>query len=612
MRESTEGESVPSAGLAHHDEGRICQANPNLLATSVLVDELLRNGVRDVCISPGSRSAPLTLAFARRSEMRKHVHVDERCAAFFALGLARASRRPVVLVCTSGSAAANYHPAIMEAFETGVPLIVLGADRPRRLVDSGANQTTVQDGLFGPHVLRSETFDLPRAEAPWLRWLRGRICRLVELAGGPRSGPVHVNLPFDEPLSAVVVPGSVPIGLQEDDPASLFGRADGAPFSRTLPGVMGPSPEQLDRLESAFERGPGLIVVGPMDAPSALARALVALADRLQAPVLADPLSGLRGCSGVVGAADAILRGPAARSLQPAWVLSFGRVPVSKALFRFLGELPAGAMFHVDHSGRHDDPEHGGPTFLRCDPEALAAALEQRGASVGSADAGGFRTRWMAAERAAADSLEASVEAGGFLEGQVVRTVLAALPDEGILWVASSMPVREVDTFQAAGSSSARVLASRGVSGIDGLVSSTFGAEAAGVGPTVGLLGDLATLHDVGGLAAVRRLGAGATLVVINNGGGGIFEHLPLAGTDAPVDAYFVAEHQQTFDGIAAAFGLGYARPTNAQDLQEALARAAEDSGAWLIEVPIDRAASLAWHRATWTAAADAASVAVS
>jgi 2-succinyl-5-enolpyruvyl-6-hydroxy-3-cyclohexene-1-carboxylate synthase len=586
---------MPEVGAA------VSTANRNLLAASVLVDELVRCGVVDVCVSPGSRSAPLTLAVARRADVRRHLHVDERCSAFFALGLARASGRPVALICTSGSAAANMHPAIMEAFETGVPLIVLGADRPRRLVDSGANQTTEQVGMFGPHVLRSEAFDLPRAEGPWLRWLRGRVSRIVELSTGPRPGPVHVNLPFEEPLSAAPVDGDVPSSLLREHADAVFGRADGGPYAPWLPPSGEPSETALEALRGAFGRGPGLIVVGPLDASPALADAILALGERLAAAVIADPLSGLRGRPGAIATADAVLRAPSAARLRPAWALCFGRVPVSKPLLRFLGGLPGGTAFTVDPSGRRDDPEHAGPTVVRADPLAL---VERLLAGALPEPDGALRDRWVEADRAASTALETAIADGGFLEGELVRRLLAALPAKGLLWAASSMPVREVEAF--GGAAIARVLASRGVSGIDGLVSTTYGADAGSDGPTVGLLGDLATLHDVGGLAAVRRLGARATLVVINNGGGAIFEHLPLAGTDAPVAELFVAEHAQTFDGVAAAFGLRYARPADGDAFSAALAAALADDDAHLIEVPIDRARSLRWHRAAWAAAASA------
>lgn len=582
------------------DDQPVSTANRNLLAASVLVDELIRCGLRDVCLSPGSRSAPLTIAFARRTEVQHHVHVDERSAAFFALGLARAGHRPVALVCTSGSAAANYHPAVMEAFETGVPLLVLGANRPPRLVDSGANQTSEQAGLFGPHVLRFQPIGLPRPEAPWLRWLRARVCRLCELASGPRPGPVHVDLAFDEPLSAVQLPGDVPEELGDQDPVAVFGRPDGAPFAPWEPGHPTLSAQAGARLRTAMGSVRGAVVVGPLDATPEEAEALVRLAADWAVPLLADPLSGLRGHGGTIGAYDAFLRSETlSDALRPDWVLSFGRVPTSKALVQWLGASEAD-RFVVDATGRRDDPDGSGPTFLRVDPLGLVAGLaapEPRG----DAWLGG----WRRADEAAAQSLEQSIAAAPeLLEGRVVTALVEALPQGASVLVASSMPVREVDTFLRAGRPDLRWIANRGVSGIDGLVSTTLGIAAAG-SPTFGLLGDLALLHDLGGLAAARRLGLRAVIVVINNGGGGIFSYLPVAQTDAPMEELFTTAHDLQFAAAATLFGLDYAAPRTEAALIEALRRPLD--GVRIVEVKVTRSSSLGWHREAWLAAAAAA-----
>lgn len=398
-----------------------------------------------------------------------------------------------------------------------------------------------------------------------------------------------MNLPFDEPLSAVEVPGDVAEALLAPDCVAVQGRPGGAPWSPATPGLRSLDGDALRALRAALSRGPGVLVVGPLDADAALAARLRALAEHLAAPLLADPLSGVRG-PGAIGTADAILRGAPA-ALRPAWALCFGRVPVSKPLFRFVGGLDA--VFQVDPHGRRDDPEHGGPTFLRSDPGALAGALLTTAPATDRA----FADRWRRADVAASAVLDARTSDGPFLEGPLIRRIADLLPADAVVQAASSMPVREFDAFDASGT---RVLASRGVSGIDGLVSTTYGVDAGHEGPTLGLLGDLATLHDVGGLAAVRRLGSDATLVVINNGGGAIFEHLPLAKTEAPVREYFVVEHQQSFGDLARAFGLVYAAPTTADEFAAALTSALNTPGAHLIEVAIDRDASLRWHRATW------------
>lgn len=577
--------------------------NRNLLAAGALLDELHRGGMLDVCVSPGSRSAPLTLA-ADRSPLRIHLHVDERCAAFYALGLAKATRRPVGLICSSGSAAANYHPAIMEACEAGVPLVVLGANRPPRLVDSGANQTSEQARLFGPHVLRFEAVEPPRVEGRWLRWLRGRAGRMLEIAlRGP--GPVHFDLAFEEPLSPAARPEDGIAQLAATDPVAVFGRPDGRPFTDVAGGEP-TAPGAAERLRVLAEGGRGVVVVGPLDADRRDAAGIAAIARALGAPLLADPLSGVRGAGGALGAYDLFLRSAAVREhLRPHWLLCIGRPPTSKTLLQWMATIPERVV--VDPGGRRDDPEARGGTWLRAPVRELARALAAGRAQEPPGDGGGvpWIELWRGLEGATRVAADRALDAApADFEGRMVRALAQTLPGKTVLWTASSMPVREIDAFWPAGVAGPRLLANRGVSGIDGLVSSALGAAAAGR-PTVAVLGDLATLHDVGGLAAVRRLGAAACFVVWNNGGGGIFEYLPLTETDAPVERLFVTPHAQRFDGLAAAFGLQY-RAVGGDGL------AAEVAGclggpATLIEVSIDRQRSREARLALRAAVAEAA-----
>jgi len=592
-----DGSSAPAGGADGTLRSvRALPPNPNLLAAGALIDELIRGGLRDVCVSPGSRSAPLTLACAARTELTLHVHIDERSAAFFALGRAKAARRPVALVCTSGSAAANYHPAMMEATEAGVPLVVLGADRPPRLVDSGANQTAQQVGLFGPHALVCQPVEPPRVEGRWLRWLRGRACRMLEIAT-TTPGPVHFNLAFEEPLSPAPAEGAAIAALAEADPVAVFGRPGGVPFA----GVVGTRGKAVD-FDGRLAGGRGLLVAGPLDATPAEAAAVQAFVAKSGVPLLADPLSGLRGVDGALGAYDLFLRSAAVgAALRPDWVIRLGREPTSKPLFQWLGSLDV-PQFVVDRTGRRDDPSHGGPTYVRATVEAALAGAEGLGGDAEWAQA------WRDGEAAARAEIEAAAGdwATGFA-GQGVVAVAESLGAGDQLWVASSMAVRDVDAFLPAGSA-VRVLGSRGVSGIDGTASSAFGAAAGGAW-TVALMGDLAALHDVGGLAAVPRLGAAATLVVVNDGGGGIFEFLPLAATDAPLEL-FTTPHELTFEAAAQQFGLGYSAPADDGELAAALAAARESGRAWLIELRVDaesgRRARLALRERAAAAAAAA------
>ncbi len=614
--------SETRTGRRARRDGFEATANRNALAAAAMMDELVRAGVRDVCVSPGSRNAPLVLAAEANADLGVHVHVDERCGSFYALGLARAARRPVALVCTSGSAAAHWHPAVIEAFETGVPLILLTADRPPELRDVGAPQTTQQHGLYGEHVLRFQAIGLPRPTADWMRWLRGRVCRLVEIAQGPPAGPVHVDVHFDEPLSAARIDGDVPDALVAGDPVAAFGRPDGRPFAPWAPAELRPSGAALEELaELARSRPRGAIVVGPLDANDEERAAIAFLARATGLPLLADPLSGLRrpAPEGVatIGSYDAFLRdGDVAAALRPEWILRLGRMPTSKALTQWMGRHRDARLVVVDQDGRREDPNHAGALFVRARTAAtcgvLGTAVRDAGATAdpGPADArAAWTARWRAADAAAAEALAAGCgdeSAPDHFEGGIVDLLAELLPADATILAASSMPVRELDAFLRPDGRPLRVLSNRGVNGIDGLVSTAFGVDAGADGPMVALLGDLATLHDVGGFAAVPRLGRGGTILVINNGGGGIFSYLPLARTGANVDDLFATQHDLGFRGAAQMFGLEYLAPATTAELRRHLEDTrAED--ARLIEIVVDRDASVAHHRVLWAAGAAAA-----
>lgn len=593
-------------------------ANRNVLAASVVADELVRCGIRDICMSPGARSAPLVFACEANERLNVHVHVDERCAGFYALGLARAARRPVALLCTSGSAAAHWHPAVIEAFEAGVPLVLLTADRPPELIDCGAPQTTAQHGMFGPHVRSFAAIGLPRPEAGWLRWLRGRICRMAEIAQGPAAGPVHIDLHFDEPLSPAHVEGDVPQDLADLDPVAVRGRPDGAPYAPWAPAELRPSGAALEEMETLLRTQPrGVVVVGPLDANSEELAAIAFLARAAGVPVLADPLSGLRRPAPdgveVIGAYDAFLRSElVAEGLRPDWILRLGRVPTSKHLVRWMGRHRDARQIVVDESGRREDPDHVGALFVRARTAATCGVL---GTVVRGTEPTAERVSWVARWRGIEDATAAAMSAGAatgpdHFEGALVERLGELLPADATLLAASSMPVRELDAFLAPAPRPLRLLANRGVNGIDGLVSTAFGIDAGTDGPMVALLGDLATLHDLGGLAAVARLGRTGTLIVVNNGGGGIFEYLPLADTDAPMDATFVSEHDLGFRHAAAMFGLEYLAPATSAELAEVLMDCSDDR-ARLVELVVDRQDSVAHHRAVWRAAAAAAEAAL-
>jgi 2-succinyl-5-enolpyruvyl-6-hydroxy-3-cyclohexene-1-carboxylate synthase len=576
----------------------VADANRRLALT--LVDELARCGLREACLAPGSRSAPLAVALAEHPAVRLHVHVDERSAGFFALGAAKAAGRPAAVLCTSGTAAANLHPAVVEADFGRAPLLVLTADRPPELRGTGANQAVDQVKLYGDGVRLFCEVGAPEAAAAGPedrgagRYWRSLASRAWAAATGPPAGPVHLNLAFAEPL----LPD--PLG---GEPAP--GRPDGAPWTRATRPSLRPGAEEVAALRDAVRAGPrGLLVVGWGASPRP--EALDAFAEAAEWPVLADPLSGARRGPAAVSTYDSLLRVEAfAAEHRPDLVVRIGAGPTSKALTGWLdGSVP---QIVVDPEGGWPDPGRTASQRLVTDPSALLELV----ATALSGGRGGpdptWMRRWRAAEgvaRRAIDELLDGIEEP--FEGRVARDLVAALPRGATLLVGSSMPVRDVDAF-AAPREGLRLLGNRGASGIDGLVATTLGAAAAAGGPTAALLGDLAFLHDAGSVLGAARRSPGAVLVVCDNDGGGIFSFLPQARLPAPYfEELFATPHGLDLAGLAAAAGIPARRVTKASELLPALDRALGGGRTELLLVASDRDANLARHREVIAAVASA------
>jgi len=574
-----------------------------------LVDELVRGGVAHACLAPGSRSAPLALALAEHPGMRVHVHLDERSAAFFALGAAKRSGRAVVVVCTSGTAAANFHPAVVEAHHARVPLLLLTADRPPELRDTGANQTVDQLRLYGSAVRWfcevGLAVDGPGAGRYW----RSLAARAVAAAAGPPAGPVHLNLAFAEPLVPRVLGG---------EPAP--GRPDGAAWtvSATSPGW--PAPAEVDALaERVRAARRGVLVVGwgaglRLEAADGFARAA-------GWPVLADPLSGHRRGPHAVAAYDTLLRVPGfAAAHRPDLVVRVGAGPTSKALATWLDASVPQVL--VDPDGAWPDPTRAAAARVVDDASALldavAAALGPGRVGRPGADPGGrageplpARPVWVDAW-AAADALARSVMDGlldGWeepFEGRVARDLVAGLPGGTTLVVGSSMPVRDLDAFAPARDGLSFV-ANRGASGIDGFVATALGVAAAGDGPVVALCGDLTFLHDASSVLGARRRAEPVVFVVCDNDGGGIFSFLPQAELpERYFEPLFGTPHGLDLGAVAAAGGLPFRRVTRAAGLVPAVADALAAGRTTVLLVPSDRAVNLARHRAVARAVAEA------
>ncbi len=566
------------------------QTNANTALASAFVEELARGGLRHAVISPGSRSTPLAVALWRQPEIEVSVIVDERSAAFFALGAAQATGMPVAMLCTSGTAAANYHPAVCEADESAVPLIALSADRPPELRGIGAGQTIDQVKLFGSSVRWFCEVGTHDAGDDGLLHYRSVACRALAAARGePRPGPVHLNLPWREPLAPIPVEGSV----TATDPLALEGRG-ARPLTAVTPIDMEPSQFLLDEVAGHIRDSDfGVIIAGRQLDPE-LREPLADLARTAGFPILAEPTSQLR-CgphdrSHVVSAYDHLLRDEGFRdTMTPDLILRFGQMPTSRPLRTWVAGSGADEIV-IDPSCGWNEPGRHAAALLRADPTELAAGWAARLGEDRPAPA-----RWLEADRAAREVLEA--ELAGIAEPTEPGLHLAlgrAHSDNDLVYTASSMPIRDQEAFLAPSSADALFLSNRGANGIDGLVSSGIGAAHASGRPTTILTGDLGLLHDVGGLATLRDTSTPVRIVVIDNDGGAIFGFLPqaealpgeefeaLLGTPRGVDAAKAAD----------LFDLPHRRLESLAELPDALT-----AGTGLIEVKTDRRSNVKAHR---------------
>jgi 2-succinyl-5-enolpyruvyl-6-hydroxy-3-cyclohexene-1-carboxylate synthase len=584
--------------------------NRTYLLPVLLADELARAGVRHACVSPGSRSAPLALALAGRPEIRLWSHVDERSGAFFALGLAKASHAPVALVCTSGTAAANFLPAVVEAWHARVPLVVLTADRPPELHDCGAGQTIDQLRLFGTHVRWFADTGTLEPTPDGLRRARTLACRAVAAAAGPPAGPVHLNVPLREPLAPEPVPGDLPADLDARAGEAGPGRED-APWTRVHAADEAPAAEAVAATVEVLARAERpLVVAGPLDDPDPrLAGGLAELAGALGAPVIAEAASNLRRAPLLpllADAHDALARDRRfVAAHAPDVVLRLGAPPTSKALASWLATLDGVPQVLLDATGGWPDPGAVATHLVRGRPggtlAALGRALPPRRRD--PAWAAGWRAAGVAARAALAAA--AGDEPQPF-EAHAVAALARALPAGALLYAGNSMAIRALDAFWPADAPPVRVLANRGANGIDGFVSSVLGAAAgggAGGCPVVGLCGDLSFYHDLNGLLAVSRHGVRATLVVLDNDGGGIFDFLPIAAFRERYEELFATPHGLDFRPAVEMYGAGFERVTAAAGLAPALARALGAPRTTVVDFVFGRGASVAAHGRAWARA---------
>ena len=554
---------------------KLCLANLNVFWGGLIAETLARLGLKYAVVSPGSRSAPLTLGLATCSEIEAIPVLDERSAGFLALGLIRRTGKPVALVCTSGTAAANYLPAVVEAQMSGLPLVVLTADRPPEMRDCASGQTIDQRKIYGDYPVWEHELSLPGADR--LRYLRQTLRHGVRRSLTPLPGPVHLNVPFRDPLAPVK--SEEPFLPKKFDVDTFLADVRPTQVSGTL--------ALFDALEPQ-ERG--LIVAGytQVDNPPAYAEAVLGMARQLGWPVLADVLSPLRSYapkgSPLVCNYHALLRDRQwADKHRPDFVLQFGDLPTSKILRNWLAQTEAETLV-IDGSYRNLDSAHARATHLRLGDDAFAEPLDMRPSPLGR-----YANDWLKQDQEFSECIQKQLRGCEmFFEGKLPWLLSRRLPEKTPVFIAASMPVRDAELFWQPSERGYAIHANRGANGIDGTLSTALGL-AHGGRPAVLLTGDLAFLHDSNGLLSAPRLRGSLTVILINNGGGRIFENLAIREFDPPFEEFFATPQQVDFEKLAAAHGIEYLKPKDWPELDRLVSKLPRE-GVRIIEVVTDAA----------------------
>jgi 2-succinyl-5-enolpyruvyl-6-hydroxy-3-cyclohexene-1-carboxylate synthase len=606
--------------------------NPTYTYVGAFVDELRRSQMCNVVICPGSRSTPLALAFAANPAIHIWTHVDERSAAFFALGMAKRLQQPVAVLCTSGTAAANFFPAVIEANLTHIPLIVLTADRPHELRDCGAPQAIDQNRLYGTHVKWFVDVALPEATNAALRYIRTIADRAVARALAVPTGPVHLNMPFREPLvpeppadqdrnpdlvgtvPRACPPRARPPLRQGQGRLPWEGRPDGLPYvgvdEAALASVAQTTIQRLAGVLSIQRRG--LIIVGA-NSNLTLIEPLLRLAQRLGYPILADPLSQFRSGphqrDSVLTSYDAFLRVDAfVEEVEPEVVLRFGPMPTSKSLLLYLKRYAHCPQIVVDGQGGWDEPTQLASEMIHADPvlfcrdllEALPAINLQRKE---------WLSTWQRVDDIARKVLyRAMLDFPQVFEGRVCVELAELLPSDSTLFVGNSMPIRDMDAFFWGSERRIRVLGNRGANGIDGVISTALGVSAASTKDehTVLVIGDLSFFHDLNGLLAARLHALNLTIVLINNDGGGIFSFLPQSAYPQHFEQLFGTPTGLDFQPVVQMYGGYFQRVQDWSAFRVAIEQSFQMGGLHVVEVTTERQSNVAMHRQLWRAVENA------
>ncbi|WP_147532710.1 2-succinyl-5-enolpyruvyl-6-hydroxy-3-cyclohexene-1-carboxylic-acid synthase [Bacillus marasmi] len=557
---------------------------------AAFVGELVQSGLTDVVVSPGSRSTPLALMMAEHPGLRVHIQIDERSAGFFALGIAKASHKSVALLCTSGTAAANYYPAVVEANISRVPLIVLTADRPHELRDVGAPQAINQIHLYGNHVKWFVEMALPEATNEMISYAQTVCARAIATSQMTPAGPVHLNFPFREPL--------IP---QLDDP-ELFEKYRRVKGSIKIHGGQLTLPlGEFTRLAQTWSNSEkGIIVCGPIE-DSSFQAALLDLAEKLQFPILADPLSQLRSGQHskdlVIDTYDTFLRNqPAKDYVKPDIVIRFGAMPVSKALTIFLKENSEATHYVIDGGGGWRDPNAITSEMIYCDEALLCQAVLPH---ISARSQSSYLQRWTGLNTVTKQSLTIVNDETKLSEAKLFYRLAELLPENATVFVGNSMPIRDLDSFFHNNDKNIRVMANRGANGIDGIVSTALGAAFVHQ-PLYLILGDLTLFHDLNGLVASKMHSIPIDVVVINNNGGGIFSFLPQSNHPKHFELLFGTPVDLDFSHAVQLYGGEYTKVNDWEHLAQSLEKPAQNAGLNVHELVTERDTNLKEHRELW------------
>ena len=564
-------------------------SNPSTIYANIFVDELIRSGLKHVCFVPGSRHTPLILAFAKhKHEIKIYSHLDERSASFFALGLALALDEPVAMVCTSGSAGANFFPAIIEAHQSRVPLIVLTADRPHELRQSGANQTIDQVKMFGDFVLWFYDAPLPEENPPAvaLRNLRTLAARTVAKANGIRKGVVHINMPFRKPLEPTN--GENNVALENPEKSELSPQIKAPRY--TWDGIYSLDVDML--LNKIRTKTNGIIIAGTRN--NVDLNRLLEVAEKYQMPIFVDFLQNPTldiMSKWIVRGYETFLHSKLDIEKLDI-VVRFGSLPISKQLSDYLAKNQPEYYVQVSNIGEWSDDSHMVDTLIQADETNIAMLLAfQEVQLLVNTDSMRKTRRY---ERITWQVIDHEIETGEYFDGGVVYDVVDLIPDESTLFGGNSLPVRHLDQFGKPTNKRIYAYANRGASGIDGNISTALGTGAARPDkPLVAIIGDITFYHDMNGLMAVHRCGVPITIVLLNNDGGGIFHRLPVSKHDPDFTNYFVTAHGLDYSHSAKLYGLDYVRADTRDEFRQAFTESVTNRASTIIEVRTNAIADL-------------------